>query len=50
MIQQKLRDAVAPSDEEYRVEALHSTIHAKNSNNQNHDMQYYVQYLSNKVE
>ena len=34
MIQQKLRDAVAPSDEEYRVEALHSTIHAKNSNNQ----------------
>jgi hypothetical protein len=40
-------------------EALHSTIHAKNSNNQStqktqtmggHDMQYHVQYLSNKVE
>ena len=32
MIQQKLFDA--PSDEEYIVEALHSTIHAKNSKNQ----------------
>jgi hypothetical protein len=24
----------APSDEQYRVEALHSTIHTKSSNNQ----------------
>jgi len=32
MIQQKLCDAL--SAEEYRVEALHSTIHAKNSKNQ----------------
>jgi hypothetical protein len=31
MTQQKLCDAL--SDEEYRVEALHSTIHAKNSKN-----------------
>ena len=44
MIQQKLFDA--PSDEEST--AQHNP--RKKLKKSNHDMQYYVQYLSNKVE